>query len=133
MMRLIYILCFLGLALLAWSQHRATHPRRTANDVAHKHTEMLVRELNITDTVLHDTIYRMHLKYAKMRTDSTSRAEILQIMLLIQEELKQILSPEQYDKFMNRQFNHDHRSANHPCNRIVHYNQTSAPHQSNKE
>ena len=105
------------LPLIAQNHH---HPRRTAADIARKQTEMLVRELHITDSVLRDTLFRMHLKYAEMRNDSTyTRADAIQCMILIQEELKQILSPEQFEAFMNRQLNHEPRSPQNPCNWIA--------------
>ena len=105
------------LPLMAQNHH---HPRRTAADIARKQTEMLVRELHITDSALRDTLFRMHLKYAEMRNDSTyTRADAIQCMILIQEELKQILSPEQFEAFMNRQLNHEPRAPQNPCNWIA--------------
>ena len=74
------------------------HPQRTAADIARKQTEMLVRELDITDSVLRDTLFRMHLKYALKRQDeSYTRADILKCMQLIQEELKSILEDMEFD------------------------------------
>ena len=117
MMRTIYIFCFMMVILPLAAQDY--HPQRTAADIARKQTEMLVRELDITDSVLRDTLFRMHLKYALKRQDeSYTRADILKCMQLIQEELKSILSTEQYEAFMNRQLNHEPRSPQTPCNWI---------------
>ena len=96
------------------------HPRRTAADIARKQTEMLVRELHITDSVMRDTLFRIHLKYAEKRNaENCTRADAMECMLLIHEELKQILSPEQYEAFMNRQLDHQPRSPQTPCNWIA--------------
>lgn len=118
MIRIGYIILFLFFSLLLFAQH-STHPRRTAEDIARKQTEMLVRELGITDSVLRDTLFRMHLKYANMRHDGFTRADVMDCMQRIQEELQQLLSPEQFATFMNRQLNPHPRTPQHPCNWIA--------------
>lgn len=118
MMRCFFIFSFIAVTLLAVAQHH--HPQRTATDIARKQTEMLVRELQITDSVLRDTLFRMHLKYAeKFRSKDYTRADALQYMLLMQEELKNILPTELYEAFMNRQLNHEPRAPQNPCNWIA--------------
>lgn len=118
MMRYLLIFTFIVVALLATAQHH--HPQRTATDIARKQTEMLVRELQITDSVLRDTLFRMHLKYAEKRqSENYTRADMLQCMLLMQEELKNILPTELYEAFMNRQLNHEPRAPQNPCNWIA--------------
>lgn len=118
MMRYLLIFTFIAVALLAVAQHH--HPQRTATDIARKQTEMLVRELQITDSVLRDTLFRMHLKYAEKRqSENYTRADVLQCMLLMQEELKNILPTELYEAFMNRQLNHEPRAPQNPCNWIA--------------
>ena len=118
MMRRFFIFSFIVVTLLAVAQHH--HPQRTATDIARKQTEMLVRELQITDSVLRDTLFRMHLKYAeKVRSKDYTRADALQYMLLMQEELKNILPTELYEAFMNRQLNHEPRAPQNPCNWIA--------------
>ena len=119
MMRSMCILLILIVALPALAQ-KHQHPQRTATDIARKQTEMLVRELNITDSILRDTIFRMHLKYAKQqKREDYTRADVIQCMLLMQEELKHILPSELYDAFMNRRLNHQPRSPQNPCNWIA--------------
>ena len=114
-MRYLLIFTFIVVALLATAQHH--HPQRTAIDIARKQTEMLVRELQITDSVLRDTLFRMHLKYAeKFRSKDYTRADVMQYMLLMQEELKNILPTEIYEAFMNRQLNHEPRAPQNPSN-----------------
>lgn len=63
-----------------------------------KHTEMLARELDIHDSLLRDTIYRIHLRYARSRNESSSRAEIVERMNRLLVELKGILSPQQFER-----------------------------------
>lgn len=105
----ILIILFL-LASTAFAQEPPEEklPPRTAEEEALKQTERLTRELDITDTLTRDTLYRLHLKYAVLRHKGLTRAENLQYMQQATEELKQILSPEQFDRFMN------HRSTAHP-------------------
>ena len=114
MRRLIYITLMLasGLILLAQEDN---YPRRTAADIANKQTEMLVRELGIHDSVMRDTLFRMYLKYAKMSMISNTRNEAIQRLLQMQEELKLILTPEQYAAFMNCQMDNHPRIPHHPC------------------
>jgi len=100
------IVSLLSLALFAgWilAQEPADSPRpqRTPEEEAIKQTLRLVRELDITDSVRIDTIYRMHLKYARFRQKGLTRAENMERMQAIYEELKQLLTPEEFERFMN--------------------------------
>lgn len=96
-------------------------PRRTPEDIARKQTEMLARELCIKDSIIKDTLYRLHLKYAHKRQLSHTRAEALQYMQEVNAELQNILTPEQYQQFMNQQINHSPHAPR------VHYNRITAP------
>ena len=113
---------FISLLLLAsflTSLRAQERPQRTPEDIALKQTEMLVRELEIQDSVVRDTLFRMHLKFAQKRAISNTRAEALQYMQEANMELQQILTPEQYQQYMNQQVNyapHRHRA---PHNRIT--------------
>ena len=80
-------------------------PTRSPEEEAMKITQMIVRELDITDSLQKDTLYRMHLKYAILRKKSNTRQESLQRMILIDKELQSILTPEQYDRFIHNQAN----------------------------
>ena len=128
MTRLLYIsILLVAFSLLVVAQDHHI-PQRTATDIARKQTEMLVRELHITDSVLRDTLFRMHLKYAEKRNaENYTRADAMECMLLIHEELKQILSPEQYEAFMNRQLDHQPRSPQTPCNWIAPHHHHGTP------
>ena len=110
---------FLLLTPFLTSLRAQEHPQRTPEDIALKQTEMLVRELKIQDSVVRDTLFRMHLKFAQKRAISNTRAEALQYMQEANMELQQILTPEQYQQYMNQQVNyapHRHRA---PYNRIT--------------
>ena len=112
---------YIAIALLAipaalCAQH---YPHRTPEDIASKQTEMLVRELHITDSLVRDTLYRMHLKFAIKRQISHTRAEAMQFMQEANEELKHILTPEQYQQFMNQQVNHTPHRPQHHYNRFT--------------
>ena len=95
---------FLIAALLSgfiWAQEASDRPQRTPEEEAIKQTMRLVRELGIHDSVRIDTIYRMHLKYAKFRQKGLTRAENMDRMQAIYAELKRLLTPEEFERFMN--------------------------------
>ena len=97
---------FLLFALLAGSlsaQEPVGEPRpqRTPEEEAIKQTTRLVRELGIRDSVRIDTIYKMHLKYARFRQKGLTRAENMERMQAIYAELKRLLTPEEFEQFMN--------------------------------
>ncbi|MBO4986261.1 MAG: hypothetical protein J6C48_00615 [Paludibacteraceae bacterium] len=114
-----YILLFLGFLPLTLEAQKSSMPQRTTMDIALKQTKMLAAELQLTDTALCKRIYQMHLKYAQMREISNTREEALKRMALMQEELRHLLSPEQFTTFMNRQLNHTPRTHKAHCNRII--------------
>ena len=117
----ILLMSVVSICFFAQKHH---YPQRTAVDIASKQTEMLVRELNIQDSVLRDTLFRMHLKYAKLCSISQTHEEIMQYILQMQDELKNILSPEQFIIFINRQMETRPRFPHSSCNRII-----PSPHQ----
>ena len=83
------------------AQEQQVRPQRTPEEEASKQTERLVRELGIKDSVRIDTIYRMHLKYARIRQKGLTRAENMDRMQSIYNELKQLLTPDEFERFMN--------------------------------
>lgn len=118
-MKTVLSISLLLLASFLTSLRAQERPQRTPEDIALKQTEMLVRELEIQDSVVRDTLFRMHLKFAQKRAISNTRAEALQYMQEANMELQQILTPEQYQQYMNQQVNyapHRHRA---PYNRIT--------------
>ena len=78
-----------------------SRPQRTPEEEALKQTTRLVRELGIKDSVRIDTIYRMHLKYALSRQKGLTRAQNMERMQAIYAELKHLLTPEEFEAFMN--------------------------------
>ena len=93
------------LALLAGSlmaqEPAVERPQRTPEEEALKQTMRLTRELGIKDSVRFDTIYKMHLKYARSRQQGLTRAENLARLQAIYKELELLLTPEEYNRFMN--------------------------------
>ena len=100
------LLSILSLALLSglmMAQEPVSEPRpqRTPQEEALKQTMRLVRELGISDSVRIDTLYRMHLKYALVRQKGLTRAQNLERMQAIHNELKNLLTQEEFERFMN--------------------------------
>ena len=92
-------------------------PQRTPEEEAIKQTTRLVRELNIRDSARIDTIYRMHLKYARIRQRGLSRAQNMERMQAIHSELKVLLTEKEFDRFMNHPVEQPRRP--HGANRIA--------------
>ncbi len=97
-----------------YAQHPSSSPQRTPEEEALKQTERIVREIGITNETVRDTLYRMHLKYARQRLQSNTRLEELQRMNAIVEELQGILTPEQYNRFMNKQISSEPHRPQQP-------------------
>lgn len=102
MKKISIILLSLLFAGAMWAQNPVSErPQRTPEEEALTQTTRLVRELNITDSVRFDTIYRMHLKYARIRQKGLSRAENMSRLQSIYDELRLLLTPEEFERFMN--------------------------------
>jgi len=99
--RLFAIFCVLFMAGALYAQEPADRPQRTPEEEALRQTTRLVRELGIRDSVRIDTIYRMHLKYAVIRQKGLTRAENMERMQAIHNELKLLLTEEEFERFMN--------------------------------
>ena len=96
-----FVLVALFSGLMGAQEPAVDRPQRTPEEEALKQTMRLVRELGIKDSVRFDTIYRMHLKYAVKRQKGLTRAENMERMISIQKELKLLLTPAEYEQFMN--------------------------------
>ena len=102
MKRLFSIICATFVAGLMLAQEPVRErPQRTPEEEAMKQTMRLQRELGIRDSVRIDTLYRMHLKYARIRQKGLTRAENMERMQSIYNELKQLLTPDEFERFMN--------------------------------
>lgn len=82
----------------SFAQDLQQHLRRTPEERAMKQTEMLVRDLSINDSLTRDTIYRVHLRYARSRERVQSRIEAIECMNRLFAELKCILTKSQYER-----------------------------------
>lgn len=80
-----------------------------------KQTEMLVRELDIRDSMVRDTLYRVHLRYARSRDESCSRQEAVERMNRLLGELKGILTPKQFERLLS--IPHQHGARVHRAER----------------
>lgn len=99
--RIFAIFCVLFLGGAVWAQKPTDRPQRTPEEEALRQTTRLVRELGIRDSNRIDTIYRMHLKYAVFRQKGLTRAENMERMQAIHNELKLLLTEEEFERFMN--------------------------------
>ncbi len=98
---LLFSILFAGIMMAQEQANLPARLQRTPKEEAQKQTERLARELNIRDSVRIDTLYKMHLKYAILRRTGLSRAQEMERMNAIVAELKRLLTPEEYDRFMN--------------------------------
>ena len=101
MRKYILILSLFFSSVLLAQEPVSDRPQRTPEEEAIKQTTRLVRELGIKDSVRIDTLYRMHLKYARFRQKGLTRQENMDRMNAIYAELKQLLTPEEFEQFMN--------------------------------
>ena len=102
MKRLFSIMCIaLAASLVSAQEPAGERYQRTPEEEALKQTTRLVRELNIRDSVRFDTLYRMHLKYARVRQQGLTRAQNMERMQAIYGELQRLLTPEEFEQFMN--------------------------------
>ena len=98
----LFIIFLLILSFSAFAQEEHRRPIRTPEEEAMKQTEMLQRELSLTEQQ-YDTIYRIHLKYARLRQISNTRAEMLDRLNKMIAELINMLTPEQQLLFLGKQ------------------------------
>lgn len=104
----ILLILFMAMSAAAFAQNDVCRPARTPEEEAQKQTQMLQRELSLTDAQC-DTVYKIHLKYATMRQISNTRAESLERMNAMTAELLNVLTKAQRDAFLNKQVSPDPR------------------------
>ncbi len=90
---------FLPVLAFAQVQEDANRPQRTPEQVAQKQTERLQRDLHLTKEQ-RDTIYKIHLKYARMRKPEESRDSVALRMSMMREELLQTMNDGQKEVFL---------------------------------
>lgn len=105
-----FVLLLVSAGLSVYAQEPPVVPRRTAEERAMKQTEMLIRDLDIKDSVLHDTIYRVHLRYVHQREQVTNRLEAVECINRLLAELKGILTPAQYERLQSIPLRHGARA-----------------------
>ena len=112
MKKSVVLMIGLVVAAISWAQAPecgSHHPQRTPELIAGKQTELMVRELGITDSVQRQQLFDFHLKYARLRTDSTTRREELNRLQAMNAELQTILTEEQFNRFMDKQIDPSHQ------------------------
>lgn len=97
----ILVVAFSAWLVMAQEPVNEQRVQRTPEEEALKQTTRLVRELSIRDSVRFDTLYRMHLKYARQRQQGLTRAQNIEHMQAIYGELKNLLTEKEFDQFMN--------------------------------
>lgn len=101
-MKNILLATLMMMSFAAFAQNDEYRPSRTPEEEALKQTEMLSRELTLSEQQ-RDTVYKIHLKYALMRQVSNTRAEGLQRLNAMTKELLSVMTPEQQEAFLNKQ------------------------------
>ena len=118
MSRKLFIFTFLLTgASVAFAQ--SPYIRRTPEEMARKQTEMLVRDLDITDSLVCDTIYKVHLRLARTRHPHPTPEEVAQYRDSLSYALRAILTPEQYQLFLDSRNKPNPRYPQPPVNRFA--------------
>lgn len=124
MQKIIVIISVMLLSLCAYAQ--TDRPVRTVEEEARKWTQMLDRELTL-DSLQSDSIYRIHLRYAKLRSISNTRQEALQRMNDMTTEILNVLNKKQREQFLNKQLDPEPRRPLPKTCRISHDSLQSRP------
>lgn len=98
---------------------QSPYMRRTPEETAEKQTEMLVRNLDITDSLTRDTLYRIHLHFALQRHPHPTPEEVAQYRDSLSQALRGILTPEQYQLFLDSRNKPNPRYPQPPVNRFA--------------
>ena len=102
MKNILLVLLLTVSSVVVMAQNDDFRPSRTPEEEALKQTEMLSRELMLNEQQ-RDTVYKIHLKYARLRQISNTRAEGLARLNAMTKELLSIMTPEQREAFLNKQ------------------------------
>lgn len=121
---LVLIFVSLSVAVNARPVVDVDQPQRTPEEIARKQTFMLVRELSLTDSVVIDSLYRINLRHNKRRMNNNiTRAEQYSGMQEFINELRGILTPDQFQRFMNNKAD----APRHPHASYIHSRPDSTP------
>ena len=102
MKNILLVLLLTVSSVVVMAQNDDFRPSRTPEEEALKQTEMLSRELSLSEQQ-RDTVYKIHLKYAIQRQISNTRAEGLARLNAMTQELLAVMTPEQREAFLNKQ------------------------------
>lgn len=101
-MKRIYIFAIcLTMAFAVAAQEEMRRPQRTPEQMADKQTEMMQRDLNLTQEQ-RDTVSSILLKYARMYKVNEDRDVRMLRMEFMQKELQQVLTEEQFLIYMQK-------------------------------
>lgn len=103
MKRLMFAFAILLGCTIVWASGQPTPIQRTPEEIAMKQTEMLTRNLNITDSLIRDTLYKVHLHFAQRRHPNPTIEEIHQHRQAVMQTLQGILTPQQYNALLQHQ------------------------------
>ncbi len=81
------------------------HPERTPQQEAEKHTEVMARRLQLSAWQV-DTVYAIHLKYARLRRKAACRTDMIQFLEKMNQELRNVLTETQYEQYITHQRDH---------------------------
>ena len=91
------------LTIQTYSQDNNSTPERTPEQEAVKQTEKLQNELRLSSQQAKQ-VHEINLKYARERQNSNSRSEALQRLKKKYDDLKKVLSIDQYSRLQNKQY-----------------------------
>lgn len=115
---LIIVLALLSVCTLTTWAQQEYRPCRTPEEEALKQTQMLQRELDLTEQQV-DTVYQIHLKYALLRQESNTRAEALERMNKMTAELLAVMTRQQQELFLNKQMGNGHGRPTAPVRTVI--------------
>lgn len=107
---LLIISCFL-LPNTISAQENAAVPARTPEQEASTQTERMQKELNLTNAQAR-SVYEINLRHARERKVSNSRSQALERIKTKEEEIRQVLSRDQYSRLQNMRY--DRGTVNAP-------------------
>lgn len=102
--RIFYIFLILFTSIIVSSQEVVNIPERTPEQEASNQTDKLQKELNLSQEQS-KKVYDINLFYARQRQQSNSRAEATQRIRNKNEDLKKVLTEEQYKRLQNKHYN----------------------------
>lgn len=103
LLRCFFTTLFLCLILSSSGQESPVVSQRTPEQEAARQTEKLQQELDLTQEQVKQ-VYEINLKYARERQVSNRRSEAMERMKSKNEDLKGVLSEEQFEQLQNKRY-----------------------------